>query len=1561
MAENNPNISTNITKGPGLVTDLNDVYIGKEFYSYARNATRSTVDGDLGTIPNEPATTLCVTLELPFLGEISLNDDRYVIFSGDGVNSEIGILDQRTCEYTKIIRAQCLAFEACKPITGVAKKTDNEEIIITFRDEANPVRRINLNKILYTYKEDDDTCKTKIFTNQLDCDSILLFPNITVPCIELNDSPSGNLENGVYSALISYTVDGQIYSDYYGLTTRIQLYSKDNRNGIVATLSNLDRDFDSYDFILIQDKRGAKTAYHIGNFSTSQNTVVVDDITTTPTVNLEELVVQKRVWDKAGLISANSNYLILGDLTKPKTLNYQPQAMKIVTEYVVKQVEEDYYEKSPKDVGYYRDENYEFYIEWLNSRGSYSYRSHIPGPAKSSTDGRLAGGADVYETDPRYGDNTTPPETWEVENTAERPTYTNDPFVNGERIYAYGKTGFTQSTEKYDDNVDLYGEDSCTNIRNHRMPDECKVPRYQKIDGKTYINILGVRFKNIEYPKDENGNVVPGLVGYRITRSDRFGGNRTVIARGIATNMRHYTDNQNNKDIWYSNYPYNDLRPDSYLSSTQTVYKNGRETKYTPLTGVFNDKFAFYTPHAYFSPTYKMGTEFKFESEESGSVEGYFEPVDGHPKHALLTQFAFWLSISLGVIEATLINNGKRCIVKNQTKVGSTRTTGTETFTTSPLTPLTRDYETGETICVNSYEDIVGIDPVKEIRDAIRAGATNIAGVIRLIRTIFRAIIAAGLKVAMFAFNTLKTAEDVYNIITGFTSEIQYAYQYNSKVLLDTSRCIQRDYKRRFVLQPLQRITSNLHTVSNTTVNNYGKANFMFVEIQKEVNPPSTIDDSRQTISEFGLCRNVTEPVTATASAFYCTSKIKNPNQYGRVGSTPQVLVSSCIQSITFDPAVEENIFESTPLFGGDCIITKFAIQMKQPLFRQNLASTINNELPPNFPDGIEYDYRLYRNLGYARYWMDSTKYDFSSLLSNSVTNFSRFSRTTTAKHNLDCKKSNDGSNAFRVDNAYFYTSVNGVMEFYVESDYNISYREKGVRDHYSKESADLSKLFKAPALWFDEEFILNPAYTRLQATEFLPIPIPSNYKNIDNKILRNRNSVIYSLPSFNSQSIDNWRYFLPNNYFSFNKSDYGNLTAIHKIDQDRLLYLFDRSSPYVSIGRDELQTLDGRKVLVGDGGLFSRDPREVMPTDVNYGSCQSKYAFSSNQFGYYFPSESHGRWFNFRQNLEDISRKGNSFWCKKYMPIMLYDYFPKFPKEENPLCGVGYLMSFDSDREIVAITKRDFVPKPEYESQITYNEAKARFEINGTPISLHSEFFEDASFTFSYSPSDEQFIGWHDWHPDWIIQTEKHFMSVKDKGIWKHNETYENFCEYYGVPYPFEIEYVDSDGQIVSSRRSLEYQIEAYTYKNRGRDRFHLLNQNFDELIVHNTEQMSPPLVLVPNPQTKYGANEFPRKIGGKWEVIFSKEENKYRVNQFWDSVKNRGEFVDIREPIWRTHPSGYKRDQNPFALDLNKPEAERKKFRHYWTKFLFKKEKSGNVQFLVKLFNTKKQQSLR
>lgn len=307
-------------------------------------------------------------------------------------------------------------------------------------------------------------------------------------------------------------------------------------------------------------------------------------------------------------------------------------------------------------------------------------------------------------------------------------------------------------------------------------------------------------------------------------------------------------------------------------------------------------------------------------------------------------------------------------------------------------------------------------------------------------------------------------------------------------------------------------------------------------------------------------------------------------------------------------------------------------------------------------------------------------------------------------------------------------------------------------------------------------------------------------------------------------------------------------------------------------------------------------------------------------------------------------------------MPINLYKYFPSYPRTENPVSGVGYLACFDSFTEMVYITKRDFSPKF---SEITYN---GKFTYKGLEVDLRdSKYFNDISWTLSYSPGDEAFVGWHDWHPDGVIQTENHFMTIKGNSVWKHGERFDSFCNFYGIDQPFSIGYLSSSGKNVEIVRSIEYLLEVYKYKNSGRNRFHVLNENFDRLQVSNSEQASPLLNLVhSNPNAEENLR-YPARASNSWDIAFTKVEQKYRINQFWDSVKDRGEFSNAEIHLYATDESGYKEIINPQAINLDKPEEQRKKFRHYYTKFLLTKTVSGPHNFICKLLDINKALSIR
>ena len=208
---------------------------------------------------------------------------------------------------------------------------------------------------------------------------------------------------------------------------------------------------------------------------------------------------------------------------------------------------------------------------------------------------------------------------------------------------------------------------------------------------------------------------------------------------------------------------------------------------------------------------------------------------------------------------------------------------------------------------------------------------------------------------------------------------------------------------------------------------------------------------------------------------------------------------------------------------------------------------------------------------------------------------------------------------------------------------------------------------------------------------------------------------------------------------------------------------------------------------------------------------------------------------------------------------------------------------------------------------------------------------------------------------------------SYEVTGLWRHNSRCDLYSNYYGTDYPWEVEITENTGQNVTTLKSVEYQLESYVYKGNlsngcADDRWHDLDFNFDESIIYNSEQVSGLLKLRLQPkEDPFGMLQYPIINNNDIEILYSKEEQKYRFNQFWDITDDRGEFSSIERSAFITQLNGYIKDLNAFNLNYAKDSLQRKKFRHYYNKVLLRRKVSGDRKMLLKLVNTKLNLSYR
>lgn len=1449
----------NTNQFTGMNKDINQSLLKDNVVTHARNATIDSIQGDMVLYQTESSPLFCVEFPYTPIGHTILPNNKYVVFLTDNIHSEIGIFNEKDCTYTKSLNVSWLNFSKNNLITAKAKENNDGSYTIYWSDaRRNPDRILNLSKV-----------------SSADSDNTRLAKYITPPIIDFTQSNNGVLQDGTYQVGIAYSSNKVRYSDVY-MTLPKPIIIK-NGSALEITIEANDKDFNQFELIVLQSRESTVIAKSIGFYPSRTKKVTISNFNneTYSIIELSSLVTTNTPIIASDQIDGNNQYLFrIGTESIPE-IDYQLKCFDINIEYVLYQVPENYYEKGDK-VGFYRDEVYAPRIQLLHKTGYWSSDFHIPGRNSRSSDLTLAHGEDVYENSITHCNTPEPRRKWQVENTASLPTYTNAVRTDTcqELEIGYGEMAYYESTDLYPDNEFQYGKYKNTPIRLPKFPDECKAPRYSVIEGKKYINILGWRFKNIPDPKDDN------WVGYRIIRLDREG-NRSVISRGLFTNMRSYTDDQNgiSKEVYYSNYGVNSQKEDPFISSTQTVHKNKQETNYTPLKTTHKDKFTFYSPHnniGRYSPT----TEVKMESEEVADIDGYFEPTQDHPKLTLLTQFAFWLTIAIASIETVM------------------ETAGTKDRTTSKSLKYGLD---GGPMYESSIKPSTTLSSIgNSVQQAITAILAGDASAFKIILQIITLIGSAALLPFIFTLTAMKYATELLDTIYNFVSPTHYAFQYNSKASFNKSSCIQNGNKRRFV-KSSNYLLDGIQDINGLTFNNFNRADSIYIQTNSPITTNLTEDTSLQQYAE-GRVKSV-------GSAYYGTMKVNIPNQYGRVETSFKNILC------------HNNYFpldDSPVIFGGDCWINKFSIKNPFLFFTQDLSYPLTS-------DNTGYDYRMYRNIGYPRFWLDSFKYDFSSLLGKTVINRARFTRTTASKYNLD-STTPDSRNAFRVDGR-MYTSYNTVLEFFVESDFNLEARDLPKNDstfYKENKSTDLSRIFAPNKLKIGEQFIYDKSFSKLaneifsqpQRDDFNPFIYETVYKY-------SKNRLAYSLPSWQEQTFDNWQYFLGNNVYEFPRAEFGALTSVMRVDGERLMFLFDGSSPYITLGRQQLETKDGLAIQIGDGGLFAQPPKETIYTEQNFGNCQSKFGVISTNFGPFYVGERQGRLLQFDNVPKDITEAGVYYWAKKYFPIKLRELYPEI-EVDNPVVGCGYLLSFDATKKIIYISKKDYMPK---HKDIKWDAKDKMFTLNGLRIDLSKEYFEDISFTLSYSPLLQQFISFHDWHPDWVISAEKHLISIKDNKAYTHNVDCQDYCSYYGVKKPFEIEYVDSNKFKTKVLTNIFYYLECFKYYQDCMNKY-LTKDNFSHLIVYNNNQVSGLLSLNKYPENPYNAYQFPKQNELGFDILYEYTENEFRINQIQD-IFSKGNLAPVIEKA-----NGYELVINKPALSFSVNPLENEDFRHYDTR---------------------------
>jgi len=1585
--------TSNYTKG--LNEDLSNLYQDTSSWTHARNAVNNTERGDLGYLGNEPSNKECIQAPYTIIGFIHLEADEWAIFSTDDTNSEIGFFKEGLCSYRTIVNAPCLNLKRTHLISGVSKTDATCGKVIYWADNLNPDRYLKIDDVpwIKTQIIDNQGCITYQNTSQLDCDKIRLESFVQQPCVRLEKgSGTGTLLNGSYFVVIGYTVNEQRVTDYSVPSNIIALFDNDNVAGsLKINFDSLDTvNYEEFELVIVSTVNQQTSARRVGYYSTRSTVLDIDLINNSwPSVPIELLPIRNEVYERSEAMYNINNYLLRVAPESKFSFNYQPLANQIQAKWVSVEYDQAYYKNSGTNVGYMRDETYAFFIRWVYATGDRSVSYHIPGRVKTINDVNLSGDTSIPS------DGTGPFERWQLTNTALTTAFPNTLLQDGGLVIAEGDMGYWESSEKYPDdnpevwNADIIGQpqyDLCNqHIRHHKFPDNFLHPTTSHFNNNK-IRIMGVKFNNVQPPVDLNGQPIPGIVGYEILRGSRDG-QKTILAKGVINNMFGYNvvNKLTNRTGFYPNYPFNDLSPDPYISSVNHITTNVNPI---PNNAVSRNRLTFHSPETTFNNPFLSTRELKLYGVVSGQGLSKVQHPEDHPSHKLITNATFILSIFIGVGNALANARGKRKISYTPgyaSNFGAPTVDGSSAVQTAFATAI----NTANIIRYNLLAtNALNVTSELAVFGGLAAAQTTDVTTAATADTPFTALGISPGTVGLQVFQESEETDfSTLSIISKTIAGINMSYAYigqGSDAFIDLILALSpfRQYAlqriayaqysnhhsyttplkhRRHEINQAAYLKSHIHDFGNNDViNNINRSRTVAIQTTSNIDNPHSIstapvDNSR--VHPNTNIHNIVRDSIKTSfntSVHYAALKNRIVNQYGQLESIIQLPVTTCV--------IDKSETASPVLFNGDTYIGRFTEKNNFHYFYDWLFKQ---------PDGTNYNYKDFQNVPYPMYYADLSDYDFSDFTSSLSNIFSSGTALDLPgnRHNLH---SSGFTGLFTRKNSYFYLFNSGVRDFFVESEYNIDFRPYGDKEeerHYDYTSyQDLETIFRTRNIKagnyakFDISVNISRLYSNAitwgntHVRNYNPTIYESCYTKWEKRVL-------YSLPSFTEQRKDNWLVFLTNNYKDFSSR----VTSIKPVGKSGAMFFFQNESPVQVQGVDTLQTDTGVKLTIGDGGLFTQPLQNIVNADTpyEYGSCQNRLAPINTSSGLFWISQNQGKIFMFAGGLKEVSGQNLKWWLADFLPYQLTKAFPNYDLLDNPVVGIGCQSAYDNTNNVVYFSKKDYLLRDDVDpTRITYI-GNGLFSYAGqfTFETGDTRFFIDASWTISLDAKSGEWISYHDWFPDLTMPTKDHFLTTKRNGLWKHNEEFNSYCNFYGLDYPFEVEYILSTGQQVNTLRSVEYFLEVYKYAQNGIDRFHVLDFNFDEAVIHNSEQCSGVLRLNLKPKNDILSSlQYPIVNFNSIDILYSKEEHKYRFNQFWDITDDRGEFnINAQRHIWNTEPNGFRKSLNFNNLNYAKNEFERKKFRHYSTAVFLKRNVSGDRKMLVLLTNNKSQASHR
>lgn len=1488
----------------GIMQDVNPIDQPKETYRYALNAVNENNTGNRGILSNEKSNEECFTLPgtLQPIGKVYTKDANVVIFSTDGVNSEIGI--SRNCVYTTLVNSQCLGFNKQYQIDATYRLRRGCETVIYFTDGLNPPRQVNLNKLENYYSDAYitylETPVPPFVGEKWNCEKFKLIAGFDVPCFSSAEIlTGGSLKAGSYNFAIQLLDEGLNPTPWIVTSHTINIYHDDisaafnsitgssqlegdgaggrlnpTNKSIKLTITNLDPDFFYYRIAIIE---ATGFTGNVTKTVVSPEQVISDDfdifvfdggLNGYTEISSEEIKLGKIDIETAKHVEQLENRLLLAN-TKGKQVNFcgfQAFASAIHSRYIVKEVSATDASAlgNPKNpltpfecMGFMGGEVYALGIVYVFEDGFESPVYHIPGPPP---DQRYNWTTELCEV----VDDTSVVAVWnnDIEHivpATDAAAYNALPDadkVEKWRVYetalqvnategqmAYWQCSQSQYEAKQDcSGGDYWGTDICGNdlvgtpIRHHRFPSRTLEPHVDN-DGSlsSYYNLVitivlnlgqvwpvGVPTIDLDVTYSYNGVVQP-VITLNLLETDFVTGSYTTII---------------------------DTQIGDALSFDTVSFSGTMVTTYPTI----------------FLPTYSVEYAYqKFVDNTTLRLLGlkFTNVIYPHPDIV----GHYFVRAERDSFNRTILDSGVSNRMREESLKLDYITFGyfTRNETSSPALGVSDDHHYLFTpkFCYN--------------RDSLNP--------------------------------TYIKAE----------LEFDYASQYLHKKKYDGVGWFAVDVDTVVELR-------NQNYINNTGANSGTNHN-----VAKMISVDALAYDDTYELGNRLYNLSYTNRIQVTKLG---QPLPRNGQDMPYVTLRVERDVHCNLDSITYYKMHNCMIVGDieSEIFAGDVYITPF--NLSNTLLREVFSGIVTGFLLALATIAIATGVVLTLGAGAVpAIGLTTALYLSAAAVFAGVVGAGAFAASTLiraySESQLDKMSADDDLDALTSSWDSTMNYANEHLEgVYVESEVNCSLKQArtDMCGEFYNNQRDIEEYFRDRILYYDadkkkwmpkgtvcpEVYHWNKDFNRMDKQKVY-FPLPTSYDCCSDCLETFPDRVYYSEQSFQEELSDNYKAFLPNNYRDI-EAEHGGITGM--IRKGNTLFILTEECLWQLPQNLQQSTVNEIVTFIGTGDFFSVPPRKVIDSDLGTAGTRHKWSILKSPLGVFYVSEIEKAIYlvsSAEGGMKKVSNEGMYNWFSEYLQPYLGEQFLSitgevFPNLDNPnnTNGVGIHSAYDPRHQRVLFTKRDYKIVPSQVAgfeiitqpyaglttgQLYYNATENKFVVAVSAVNanvvLFSNplYFENKSFTISYSLLTQSWISFHSYIPLFYYFDQKTFYSTTTGKIWKHN-IQGSYQRFYNILYSHIIEYVSvSNPMNTRLWEDITLQTVARKYDSIADEYLDEKNTTFNYLTVYNSRQISGELqMLVKDIQADPEDYFQQQTVNTTNTIVIDRKERDWHINDFRD-----------------------------------------------------------------------------